>query len=157
MRGAVERNRSSDHAPARRDGGRGEPPQDGANAQHELLRGERLGEIIVGAEGESLDPIRLVLARREQQNPDIARLITPPQLGENLEAGVPRQHQVQHDEVGTLFARGAQRVGAGAGGRDAIAFFRQMIRDERRDVRLVVHYEDAMHRTGVGRHKQGGR
>ena len=50
MRGPIEDDWSADEPAAARDGRRREPPQDGADAQHELFRRKRLGEVVVGAE-----------------------------------------------------------------------------------------------------------
>ncbi len=157
--GPVHDDRPPDEAAAGRHGGRRQAPQDRTDAQDQLLWGERLREVIIGAEGQTLDAIGLVLAGGQQQHAHIARFVAAPQLGEDLEPGVPRQHQVEYDQVGAFLPCGAQCVGTGAGGRDAIAFLGQVIRNERRDIGLVVHDENAMW-GGCGRlirHEQAGR
>ena len=70
-----------------------------------------------------------------------------------------RQHEIQNDEIGPFFARGPERIGPRARGRDAIPFFREMVGDERRDVGLVVDDENAVGRarSGLIRHEQAGR
>ena len=59
-----------------------------------------------------------------------------------------REHEIEDDHIGPLFARGPEGISARAGRRNSIAFFREVIRDERRDVGLVVHDEYAV-RLGV--------
>ena len=155
----VQDDRPPDEAAAGRHGRRRQAPQDRAHAQDQLLGGERLREVVIGAKGQPLDAIGLVLAGGQQQHAHVPRFVPAPQLGEDFEPGVPRQHQIEDDQIGPLFAGRAQRVRTGAGGRDAIAFLRKVIRNESRDVGLVVNNEDAMW-GGCGRlirHEQAGR
>ena len=156
---AVEDDRTADEAAAGRDGRRRQAPEDRAHPQHELFRGEWLGEVIVGAEGQAFDAIGLVFPSRQEQHADVARLVAAPQLGEDFEAGVSRQHQIEDDEIGAFFAGRAQRVRARAGGGNAIAVFSKVIRNESRDIGLVVHDENAMWGgcCRLIRHEQAGR
>jgi len=57
---------------------------------------------------------------------------------------VAGKHEVQHYQIGPFFARRAKRIGPGAGGGDAVTFFCEVIRDERRDIGLVVYDENAV-------------
>jgi len=65
---------------------------------------------------------------------------------------VAGKHQVQDDQIGPFFARRAQRVGARAGGRDAVTLFSKVVGDERRDVGLVVDDENAVWFRGLRRY-----
>jgi len=152
VRVAIHGDRPAHEAAAGRHRRRGEAPQDRADAKDQLLGRERLREIVVRAEGQALDAVGFFFPRREQQDAHVASFIVSPQLREHLESRVTRQHEIQHHEIGALFARRAQCIGAGAGGGDAVAFFGEMIRDQRRNVGLVVHDENTVDRAGLGRH-----
>jgi len=75
MSGTIEDDRTTDQAAAGRHRRRRQAPQDRPHTQHQLLGRKRLGEIVVGTEGEALDAVGLVLARRQQQHADVARLV----------------------------------------------------------------------------------
>ncbi len=159
MRGAVEDDRSADEAAAGGDRRCGEASQNRADAQHQLLRRKRLREVIVRAKGEALYAVGLILAGRQQQHADVARLVATAQLREHLESGVPRQHEIEDDQIGPFLTGRPQRVRARPGGGDAIAVLCKVIRDERRDIGLVVYDEDAMWGGSCRliRHEQAGR
>ena len=66
---------------------------------------------------------------------------------------MPGQHQVEHDQRGMLAARDRERVGPGRGGRHAVAGLREVVHDERDDIRLVVDDEHAFARRGRRRRR----
>ena len=72
------------------------------------------------------------------------------QLLQHLQPRHPRQHQVQHDQVGALQLRRADGLGAAGGGAHAVRLARQVVGHERGDVGLVVHHQDVCARFGVG-------
>ena len=118
--------------------------QNRADAQHELLRAERLREVVVGAECESSNAVRLFAPRGEHEHRDVARRRGVAQLLEHVVARRARQHEVEHDERGPFLSRGRQRVGSGGGSGNPIARFDEMVRDQRDDVRLIVDDENAL-------------
>ena len=61
-------------------------PKNRADAKHELLRAERLRQIIVGAERQSANAVLLFLARREHEHRDVARRVVGAQLLEDVVA-----------------------------------------------------------------------
>src|SRR5881227_322545 len=73
-----------------------------AHPQHELLRRKRLREVVVGAERQALDPVRLFLAGRQQDDADLLGLLAAAQLGEHIVAGHAGEHEVEYHEVGAL-------------------------------------------------------
>jgi len=146
MRAPVQGDGSRRDEPAGRHRGCAEPAQHRADPQHQLLGRERLGEIVVGAEGESFDPVGLFLARGENDDAQVLRLLEAAQLGQHVVPGRARQHQVEHDEVGSLFPSRPERVAAIRGRRDAVPRLGEMIRHERGDIGLVVDHEDSVRR-----------
>ena len=126
------------------DGRRRQAAQHRADAQDELLRGERFREIVVGAEREALDAVRLILARREQDDAQVLRFLAATQLGEHVVARDAGQHQIEHDQVGPLLPRRAQRVAPVRRRDHPVAGLGEVVGDERRDVGLVVDHEDAV-------------
>ena len=78
------------------------------------------------------------------------------QFLEHVETRHAREHEVEHDERGVLAARDGERVGSRRGGEHAIARLREMIDDERDDVRLVVDDEHALARGRRRRRRAHG-
>ena len=89
------------------------PTENRADAKHEFLRAERLGEVIVGAERESANAVLFFAARREHEDGHVARRLVRPQLLEHVVARRAGQHEVEHDQRGTLLPSGGQRLGSG--------------------------------------------
>ncbi len=144
MRRAIDLDRADRERIARRGAGSRETSQNRAHPQHELLRAEWLGEIVVGAEREAADAVRLLASRREHQHCHLSRALGRTQMLEHLEPGHPRQHEVEHYDRRALLARGLQRLGPGRCGGHAVAALREMVRDESDDVLLVVDHEHAL-------------
>ena len=122
--------------------------QDGSHAEDELLGAERLGQIVVRAEREPAYAVDLFLARREHHDRDAARGVVALQFLEHVEPGHARKHEVEHDEGGMFAARERERIRTGGGRGDAVPRLREVIDDERDDVRLVVDDEHALARHG---------
>ena len=91
------------------------PAQQRAQAQHQFLDGERLGDVVVAAGGEPGDPVADVVSGGEEQHGhplDVGA--HPPQHLEPVDVG---QHHIEHDQVRAELARGRDRgqpVGGGA-------------------------------------------
>ena len=103
---------------AGRDRRRGQPPEQAAHPERELLGRERLGEVVVGAEREAADPVGLLPPRGQQDDADVLGLVPLAQLGQHVVARHAGQHEVEDHDVGPLLPRGLERVGPGIGGRD---------------------------------------
>ena len=112
--------------------------------EHELLRAERLGDVIVGAEREAANAIDLFLARREHHDGDAAGRVVALQFFEDFEPRHAGQHEIEHDQRRVFTARDRQRVRTRRRRRHAVSGLREMVDDERDDIGLVVHDEHAL-------------
>jgi hypothetical protein len=142
MLGAVDRDRARCDRIGRRRSTRCRSTQDRSDAKHELPRAEGLREVVIGAQREASNAIRLLAPSGEHQHGHIPRRLVGAKLLEDLEAREAREHEIEHDQRGTLLARSRERVRSRRGGPDTIAGFGQMIRDQRDDVGLIVDDED---------------
>src|SRR4028119_604663 len=75
------------------------PPEDGPDPGDQLTRGERLDHVIVRAEAKAQDPIPL-LAPSGQHDQGYPSLSLDPAA--HLDTAYLWQHQVEHDQPGTL-------------------------------------------------------
>src|ERR671910_1415524 len=118
--------------------------KDGAHADGELPQAERLGEVVVGSDGEARDLVGLFRSRGEHQhgNPPVA--LQPPA---HLEPVHARKHQVQHHKVGWLSFRGVERLSAVGRDHDPVSLTLKACANGLRDRLLVVDDQD-----GLGRH-----
>src|SRR6185503_7608050 len=82
-------------------------PEDRLHASDELLRPERLRDVVVRAELETTEDVALVLTCREKQNRDVLVDVTDPL--EDDEAGELRQIDVEDHEIGVFAADGLDR------------------------------------------------
>src|SRR4029078_9168803 len=105
--------------------------EDGADAQHELLRAERLREVVIGAERESANTIRLLDACREHQHTDALRWVGGPQLFQDVVPRKPGKHQVEDDERWVLTPGCFETIGPSGCCGNTVPRFREMIDDER--------------------------
>jgi len=71
-------------------------PEDGTDAGGEFARAERLGDVVVRADREPDDFVRLLGPGREHHHVDRGG---GAQLAEYLETVQPRKHDVQHDDI----------------------------------------------------------
>ena len=129
----------------------GDPAQDRADAGEQLPRVERLGQVIVGAQFQPEDPIDILRLRRQDQDRDLRRI---PQAPAQAEPVLPREHQVQHDQIDARFRQRMVHVGSVARERHAAIVAAQIARDQGRDLPIVLHDEDVgcrryRHRDGV--------
>ena len=117
--------------------------EDIADSQHQLARLERLGDIIVGADLQSLDPALGFMTRR--QHDDRHRRGCADEAGE-IEPGFTRHHHVEDQEIEMQ----AEQLGAGVAGAhrrgDAVAFAAEKARQQAADAAIVV---DQQHMRGV--------
>src|SRR5437763_434121 len=126
-------------------GGRGlRPPQDRLHPGHQLPGGERLGEVVVGAELEAEDPVDLRVPGGEEDDGDAAQSgdgVGPQPLA-HLEAVDAGQAHIEDDEAGPLPFGGRQPVLPGAGLEHPEPLLAEVELDEVGDVDLVVDDQD---------------
>ena len=112
---------------------------DGPNAGRELIRVERLGDVVVGAEVEALGLVGGRALGRQQDDRHRPLLA---ELAHDLDAVEVRHHDVEQDDVRpNLLGLGEGILAAGRGD-DAEALLTEGDRDELRDPRLVIRDED---------------
>ena len=128
--------------------GRLRAPEHRAHSRHELPRAERLGHVVVSTELKADEGVRFVGPGGEHDDGQAAR---PADRAGHVQAVAVRQSQVEHDEVGSLCARDAQRGLRGPRGQDAEPSVGQVIGREPADVRRVVDDEDGGHRGDARR------
>ena len=114
--------------------------EDGADAERELFRLEWLGQVIVGAELQSLDPFGWLAARGEQDDGRVGFLLAHAlEQGEAIFAG---HHHVEDDEIER---HGRHQLAGGGGvfrGGDVVAFAREVAFQEVAQAVVVVDGED---------------
>ena len=86
------------------------PAQDRAHPGGQLGRGEGLHHVVVGTELEPEDPVGLVALGRDQDDGDVARAADG---GQDVEAVLGGEHDVEDHEVGLAVAQAADRLGPG--------------------------------------------
>src|SRR5581483_176896 len=114
-------------------------PQDGADAGDELLRVERLGEVVVGAEVEAGDLVLVLAFGGEHDDGRLSVALAEP--ARDLHAVDLRHHQVEHDQVGVDGADLLERLAAVVGRLDLVALGAQVELHQLDDVALVVDDE----------------
>ena len=105
----------------------------------ELARAERLGEVVVGADGEADDQVGLGVAGREHE--DRYRALPLDALA-HLEAVEAGEHEVEDDEVGLEPLARLHAAGTVAGDLDGEALAAEPGRDGFRDRCFVLDHED---------------
>ncbi len=113
----------------------------------ELAHGERLGDVVVGAELEAQNRVDLLRLRGEHDDRDRA---ARPQPAADLEAVHPGHHRVEHHQVERLLAEAGERLAAVGGAHDLVAVLLQRVAQQRLDGLLVVGQQDAQGAVGHG-------
>ena len=88
-------------------------PQHGAHAGDQLLEAERLGDVVVAADGEALDLLLGGVTGGQEHDRHV--MAVGPQPLHDREAVAVGEHHVEHDEIGPERLRRAERFGAVAG------------------------------------------
>jgi hypothetical protein len=73
-------------------------PQHGPDAFHDLVQAERLGDVVVGAQGQARDAVWDTVACRHENDGD--RRAARPHPAHHLEPVAVGNHHVQQHEVG---------------------------------------------------------
>ena len=88
--------------------------QNGADASHDFLEAERLGDVIVTADGQAHDLVLGVVTSGEEQHRGVNAFLADA-AGDGKSIDV-RQHDVQHDEIRLHFFDNLNGFGTGSGG-----------------------------------------
>ena len=115
--------------------------QDGLDAGDDLVEAERLGDVVVAADGEAGDLVLGVVLRREEQ--DRRGVAGAAEALGDAEAVHVGQHDVEDDQVGLLFEDRGDRLRTVADRAHGEAGEAEAGGEEVADVRLVVDDENA--------------
>ena len=118
------------------------PPEHGPDAGDELLGAERLDHVVVGAELEARDPVRLVAAGGEDDDGDGG---VAADGAHDVEPVDPRQAEVEDERVRPPGAERGDRRGAVGRGEDGEPGVFEVVADEPGDLGLVLDDEDRAH------------
>ena len=144
----AERRRRLGRAKRRR---RRRAAQDRRDAQRQLLRLERLREIIVDARLEAAHPVARLRASGEHEDGHL-RLLS--QRGCEIEPVFARHHHVENQKIEGEAAHVATRLDRVLGGGDAIALSSEIARHQGANATVVVD-EQKMRRVILGRRRRG--
>ena len=120
-----------------------EAAQDGFDAGYELARAEGLGNIVVGAKFEAEDAIGFAAFGGEENHRHGCEACGLADGAAELQTILARDHDVEHEESGTLaFGVGddAGAVGIDAHGETVVL---QVMANEARNIGIVFDYKDA--------------
>ena len=123
-------------------------PRHRAHPRHELVRAERLGDVVVGAELEAADAVRFFGARGQHDDGHAGGGLVGAQRLADIEAAHARQHDVEDDDVDRMVADVGERLVAGRRDVRRPAGLLQVVGDELRDIAIVFGNED-VHRGGA--------
>ena len=118
------------------------PAQEGADAGGKLVHAERLGQVVVGAEIERFH--LLPLAADSRQDEYRQRLRPLADTAAHFQAvHLARQHQIEDDQIGHMAGRFPQGFLAGGRERDGVPLCAQAGAQGAKNLRLVIHHENA--------------
>ena len=128
-----------------------------ADARRELAQAERLGDVVVGAEVETGDAVRLACPGRQHDDRQRRRGRPRPQEAADLGAVQDRQIQVEDQQVRRRVADRPEGRVAGRDDVDAgVALALERVLDELGDVDFVFDDQDAGRSRGDGSHGSDG-
>ena len=111
-------------------------PQERPHPRHQLTHAEGLRQVVVRPHLQPHDTVQLLALRREHEDRHVGVRAQAPA---DLEPVHLRQHQVEHDHVGTGSAHLGERRGAIVGTPDLIPITLEVHLDKLDDVLVVVH------------------
>jgi hypothetical protein len=121
------------------------PAQMGVDARDQLLRAERLDDVVVGAEFEAADAIRFFAARGEHDDRRRrrARILADGLAHEQtVHAG---QHEVEQDQIGRLRRQPRHHLRSRRHDIRRMSGAFEVVRDQLGDIRVILDDEDARH------------
>ncbi len=126
------------------------PTQHRLDAGEQLLRGEGLRDVVVGAQAQASHLVLLGALRCQHDDRAARPLANEPA---DLEAVEAREHHVEHDQIGLVCREALQRLLAAGRARDAVAGGLEVEADDLQVARLVVdgEYPLSGHRHGSPR------
>jgi hypothetical protein len=110
--------------------------QDRLHSSDQLLRAERLGDVVVGSELEAAQDVTLVLAGGEQEDGDV--LVDVADALEDDEAGELGQVDIEDHEVGLFAPDGLDRSLSVVSARDVISLTTKRVLEKLHEVAVVV-------------------
>src|SRR6185436_11241428 len=113
--------------------------QEGAHPRQQGPRAERLGQVVVGSDVESLDLILLAGAHGQHHH---RHRRACPDLPADVQAGEARQVHVEDHQVGLLALEDRQGGDAVGGVHRPVAGLAQGVGDEPEEIQIVVHHQD---------------
>src|SRR5712692_1426380 len=115
------------------------------DARQQFARAEGLGDVIVGAHLQAHDAVGFFAARGEHEDGETIERIIPADFPANVEAGKPRKHEVEKQEIRRRFLEGAQAAAAVEGGVDLKTFVGEVVANQFNDIAVVFDDQDAFH------------
>jgi len=141
--------REREHLPVRRTGTGA--AQHGTDPGRQLLQPERLGHVVIAAEGQARHLVGLGIpgGQENHRNPAAVRA----QAADDVKAVGVRQHHVQDDQVEWAIPGQPQRAGAGLRGGHLKAQEPQRGSNRVAEERLIIDHQQATAVTGQARHR----
>ena len=121
------------------------PAQQRPHAGHDFARAEGLGDVVVGAELQPDDAVRLLGLGGEHDHRHGGGRRIGAHRPAHVEAVHARQHHVEDHQIGRRAAQPRQHVASRVGDVDGVGGFFEVVADQRRDVGVVLGHEDAAH------------
>jgi hypothetical protein len=117
------------------------PPQDGFDPGHHLPWAEGLGDVIVGAQLQSGDPVGLSRPSGHKDDRDLGERRRLAEVAAKIEAVAARQHDVEQKETGVGYFSGLHYPRTIQESRDGEPRSFQMVTEEKRNIGLVLDHE----------------
>ena len=118
--------------------GGADAPHHRRHPRHQLARGKRLGEIVVGAGVEAADAIILGLARGQHDDRDMRSRLVAAQAAAHLDPAGALDHPVEDDEIGRVLGRQHQRLVAVGRGADVVTLVTKTVIEQFQQRRIVL-------------------
>ena len=121
------------------------------HARDQLVRAERLGHVVVGAELEADDAVGFLGARRQHDDRDRRGRVVGAHDAADFEAVHLRQHQVQDHQVRRMLPDGGERLAPRRQHVGVKSGLAEVVGDQIGDVAVVFHDEHAWHGPTKGK------
>ena len=121
---------------------RRDAPKHRANPRHHLAGGKRLDDVIVRADIQPENPIRVLVLGGNHQNRHARH---PADAAADLQSVQPRQHDIQQDQRRLGRVEQGERLLAGLRRQHRPPLFFDVLRQNIDDLRVVVHHQNRIH------------